>query len=184
MFISSYFPLYIFLLILQYNHLKSKLVPVTEQTTQEYPLPEIIFMVVLFIFFFLSFSSLVLLRSSADINEAIEIKNIKRANDSVVSYVFTYIIPITSFSFDNVPMLYVNGLLFLLIWFLYIKLNIIYLNPLWAIFGYISYEADSGYVISNMMIDDIMRAHKLRGYHLTNGIVVIQKQCNEKRLGG
>lgn len=175
MFISSYFPLYVFLIILQWNVFQELFF-----SPGSFSWEKLIFIVCIIFFSLISGLSLILIKHSGAINY-LKIGKIKRATDDVISYIFTYIIPILSFSFDNQPMLIINFFLFIMIWFLYIKLNLIYLNPLWSICGYVSYEYDDfGYIISNMSIDDIkrMKGKNVAGYYLTNGIFVIPKKYN------
>ncbi|WP_418948268.1 hypothetical protein [Phascolarctobacterium faecium] len=170
MFISSYFPLYIFLLVLQFK---------AEFFYECISIKNLIFLLLMIAFILISFFSIYFLTNSKGTNQ-LRVNGVKRANDEVISYVFTYIIPILSFSLDDSRMLIVNGLLFALIWFLYIKLNLMYLNPLWALWGYVSYEAEGCYIITNMMVDDIKRMNGkiLNGYFLVNGVFVAQKENN------
>lgn len=171
MFISSYSPLYLFLLILQYDNYHKTLTVGNKFLG--------LFVAVMFIFILISIYSMYILKVSSGANRLV-VGKVKRANDSVISYVFTYIIPVLSFSLDSVPIILVNLLLFMLIWFLYIKLNLMYLNPLWALQGYIAYEMDDNYIITDMMVDDIKRREgkTLKGFFLVNGIFVAKKKDN------
>lgn len=72
-------------------------------------------------------------------NVSFTVSNIEHLDDSIVSYVMTYIVPLTSLSYSSQLSEYVsNVLLFTLIMILYIRLDLVYLNPVlmlrWNIF--------------------------------------------------
>lgn len=178
MFISSYFPLYIFLLIIQYKDYKNIFFePLFANFENIY---KVLFVFSMIVFILISLASMSLLSKSHGSNR-LKIKKIKRANDDVMNYIFTYIIPILSFSLNDFGISLVNFLLFLLVGFLYIKLDLMYLNPLWALQGYISYEDENIYIISDIPINDLKRKehHTLYGYYLTNGIFVAKAKDNK-----
>ena len=150
MFISSYFPLYILLLISQGNDIL--------QTPNWY---------------FVGFIAALLIISLLSI---IFLKNAPIGNYCKPINVFTYIIPLLGFSFNNFYSVVVNIVLFFMIWFLYIKLDLIFINPLWSLVGYISYEFNEGYIITNIRYEDIIRTNKpLKGCYLTNRIFLAHK---------
>lgn len=161
MFISSYFPLYILLLISQGNNIL--------QTPNWYFVGFIAALLII------SLLSIIFLKN-APIGNYCKPINVKRPDDKVMNYVFTYIIPLLGFSFNNFCSVIVNIVLFLMIWFLYIKLDLIFINPLWSLVGYISYEFDEGYIITNIRYEDIIRTNKpLKGCYLTNRIFLAHK---------
>ena len=135
------------------------------------------------IFIGISFISMYLLYKSTG-NKKFKIKDVKRSNDSVISYIFTYILPILSFSLDDFAISLVNFLIFVLVGFLYIKLDLMYLNPLWTLQGYTSYEMDNKYIITDISYNDLKRNNneELMGYSLTNGIIVIKEKDNLTQL--
>lgn len=164
MFISSYFPLYVLLLISQGNKIM--------QAPNRYLGSFIATLSILIVISFLS----VLLLKNVPISNYCKPVNVKRPDDKVMNYVFTYIIPILGFSFNDFYSVIVNLLLFLMIWFLYIKLDLVFINPLWSLFGYISYEYEGGYIITNIKYEDIIRIKApLQGCYLTNRIFLAHK---------
>ena len=105
--------------------------------------------------------------------------NVKRPNGSVITYVFTYIVPILSISIKNVPNLIVNLLLFILVWFLYIRLNLVFMNPLWALFGYITYEDQDNYIITDIPFEQLSKTNcSLKGSYLVNDVFLAKKKDN------
>ena len=90
-------------------------------------------------------SSIIILKSGGV--KRLDITEIERPDDTIISYMMTYIIPILSVDFQNYGVIAVNFILFLLIGYLYIRLNLLYLNPLWSMVGYLSYRVNSEVVI-------------------------------------
>ena len=87
-----------------------------------------------------SLISIVLIKVSKNGTKKILIENIERPDDTIISYIMTYIIPIVTVNSISKYEIIVNILLFILIGYLYIRLNLLYLNPLWSMFGYIPYR--------------------------------------------
>ena len=175
MFISSYFPLYVFLLILQYKVYKN-----IDYTLTFENIYMVVFVISMIFFILLSFLSMYLLKKSSG-SEKTTITEINRTDDNIISYIFTYILPIISFSLDDFPSALVNFLIFILVGFIYIKMDLMYLNPLWTLQGYISYEMEDKYIITDIPINTLRRniGDSLRGYSLSNGIFVAKQKDNQ-----
>lgn len=112
------------------------------------------------------------------------IDNVERSDDIVLNYIYTYMLPILSFELEKVDTIIINGLLFLLVWFLYIKLQLVYLNPLWAAFGYIPYPYKDGYILTNIEYEVLKRNQgvEIVGHYLTNGVFIANKKDNKLEL--
>ena len=173
LFISSYFPLYIFLLILNidmYNSIeKLKQIPVK------------IFLISILIFIVISIISLMSIIISKNGTKKLLIENIERPDDTIISYIMTYIIPILTVNNIDKYEIVVNILLFILIGYLYIRLNLLYLNPLWSMFGYISYRVNNDTVlITNYKITDlkikIKNNQSVKGFYMANDIFIAKKE--------
>lgn len=171
MFISSYFPLYIMLLLLHYskfNDLNKLLKPKI-----------ILFLSALFVCIMISVVSIFLLFNAKG-TAPLKIGKTQRPDDTIISYMMTYIIPILSIDFSDNGIVMVNVILFLLIGYLYVRLNLLYLNPLWSLFGYLPFIInDDTIVISNMNYIEIKNREILRGTYIANGIFVAQKRINK-----
>ena len=64
--------------------------------------------------------------------------------------------------------------------FCLLRLNLIYLNPLWAIFGYLIYrDSNRGIVITNISREELRHIEKLKGYYISNDIFVAHKKDND-----
>ena len=85
MFISSYFPLYIILLILNFDIKKSKVLFVKNN----------VFLIILIIFCGISIITVINLKHTKG-NENHIFSDIEKTEDTIISYLMTYIVPILS----------------------------------------------------------------------------------------
>ncbi len=177
MFISSYFPLYIMIIILYFSKITKGFL--------EKNILIIGFATLTLILIFISVISVTLLKLGKGTREK-SISNLENPDDTVLSYIMTYIIPLIT-NGDNPKEVYskevyiVNILLFVLIGYIYLRLNLIYLNPLWAMFGYIIYrDANKEIVITNISREMLRHKEKLKGYYISNDIFVAHKKDNCK----
>jgi len=139
-----------------------------------------VLIVVLSLGIIISLFTLVCIKYCKSVRSVI-INNIERPDDVIISYIMTYIIPLLSNNINVKASMIVNFILFITIGYLYIRLNLIYLNPLWALFGYISYRGDKDIiVITNMNFNELKRISKrgLNGTYLLNGILLARKEDN------
>ncbi len=82
------------------------------------------------------------------------VSKIEHLDDSIVSYVMTYIVPLTSLSYSSQLSEYVSNIsLFILIMILYIRLDLVYLNPVlmlrWNIFRAVL-DGENRFVITKL----------------------------------
>ena len=169
LFISSYFPLYIFLLVLNIEKYNS-----VEKLRN---LPSILFLLTMIIATSLSIGSLLFIKFSNSGTKKIKIDNIERPDDTIISYIMAYIIPILTVNNINKYEIIVNIFLFILIGYLYIRLNLLYLNPLWSSFGYISYRINNDTVlITNYDITELKNISRnnleIKGFFISNDIFI------------
>lgn len=170
MFISSYFPLYIMITILYYK----KIIEGFKYRN----VFSIIVTLALGLFIIISISSIVLLKLGKGSKEKL-IEDLEKPDDTVLSYIMTYIIPLVT-NGDNTTEVYVaNIFLFILIGYIYLRLNLIYLNPLWTIFGYMMYrDSNREIIITNISREFLKHMKRLKGYYLSNNIFVAHKKDN------
>ena len=170
MFLSSYFPLYIMILILYFEKYSNIGINPTIRKT--------LFLIALVIAIIVSIISLSLLCKSNGDRE-LNFQKVERPDDTIISYIMTYIIPLLSIDITKNSTIIVNFLLFIVIGYLYIRLNLVYLNPLWAIFGYVSYRIDEDKIlITNISYNNLKRRKVVYGYYLVNSIFVAKKKNN------
>lgn len=171
MFISSYFPLYIMIIILYLSKI--------EKGFLEKNILIIIFAALTLILIFISVISVILLKLGKGTQEKDINNNLENPDDTVLSYIMTYIIPLITNGDSSKEVYIVDILLFILIGYIYLRLNLIYLNPLWAMFGYIIYrDANKDIVITNISREVLRHKEKLKGYYISNDIFIAHKKDN------
>lgn len=171
MFISSYFPLYIMIIILYLSKI--------EKGFLEKNILIIIFAALTLILIFISVISVILLKLGKGTQEKVINNNLENPDDTVLSYIMTYIIPLITNGDRSKEVYIVDILLFILIGYIYLRLNLIYLNPLWAMFGYIIYrDANKEIVITNISREVLRHKERLKGYYISNNIFIAHKKDN------
>lgn len=180
MFISSYFPLYIMILILNADKFNSKYkIKMLIETGNK----QLILFLLLMIFLILVSLYSVIDLKRTKFNESYEIGEIERPDDTVISYMMTYIIPLLTTDDLTGQIVAINLFLFILIGYMYVRLNLIYLNPLWSMFGYIMYKTNTNMIIiTNIPYGKINRLNnnRVKGTILAGNIYLIQKDDNEE----
>ena len=142
MFISSYFPLYVMVIILHFHKILKGFA--------EKNILIIGFVILIFILMLISIVSVVILKQGRGTREKV-INNLENPDDTVLSYITTYIIPLITNGDNSKEVYTVNVLLFFLIGYIYLRVNLIYLNPLWAIFGYVIYrDSNKDIIVTNI----------------------------------
>lgn len=178
MFISSYFPLYSILLILYSNKFNSvqkikQIISFEDNVTS-------IFITVLILLCIISIMTCIDLIKTKG-NENHQFNNIENTGDTMISYMMTYIVPVLSIDISDTKTLIVNLILYVLIGFMYIKLSLIYLNPLWLFCGYYIYKSENDTVIiSNISYGELrsLLGVRLKSSVLGNSIYLIRKKDN------
>lgn len=173
MFILSFSPLYLLISIMN-------LAVFDRFFHKEATLSDNLFIALIVILSIISAASLIIIAKVPSVNY-IHYNTIKRPKDIVLSYLFTYIIPFVAMDLDNLGTVLANIFLFLLIWCLYVRLNLFYINPILSVFGYLSYEADGKIIITNIPYQELIHIHKLNGAYFSDEIFVAKKQANPSK---
>lgn len=169
MFVSSYFPLYIVVIILYASKIQKALL--------EKDILGICFLLIITFLIIISIMSVILLRKGTGYRKR-SIKNVENPDDTVLSYIMTYIIPLVTNGDNSCEVYIVNILLFILIGYIYLRLNLIYLNPLWSICGYLIYKDDNGIIITNISKEGLKHMNDIKGYYISNDVFVAHKKNN------
>ncbi|MEN2666020.1 hypothetical protein [Listeria aquatica] len=166
MFISSYSPLYLFILILNWSQVSKN------PLLQKYVLAGIIIL--------LTWSMLtVLVVLSNKGNENIDLEGASLKSDEIISYIVTYVVPLITIDINDFRIVLVNILLFIVIGVGYIHQNLIYLNPSMLIFKYRIYEKGSWIALSNMSLDEMKNnKYKLLSKELIPNVYIVRKKDN------
>lgn len=173
MFISSYFPLYIMIIILYFSKMLKGL--------EENNYLILCFVILIGILIVISLISIFILKCGRG-TKVIDISSLENPDDTVLSYIMTYIIPLITNGDNSKEVYIVNIFLFILIGYIYLRLNLIYLNPLWAMFGYVIYKnANKEIIITNVSREILRHKEKLKGYYISNDIFIAHKEENDKQ---
>lgn len=125
LFLSSYSPLFIILAI------------------KNYVFTYFVVAMVAIIAIAFSFLFLVLRKASKMSGEYQEITDMEDKSDKFLEYIIAYIIPFLGFSFNNIPDIISLAIIFVMIGILYIRSDLIYMNPILNFMGYNLFKANS-----------------------------------------
>lgn len=183
MFFSSFFPLYCILIILNYEFL---FIEVEEKDTVKniIDINVAILLVILTLLIIISVISLFIILFTKGNSHSYNLVKIEKSNEDIISYIMTYIIPILEFDIYDEKSIVVNVILFLMIGYLYTKMDLLYLNPLWTMFGYIPYQNGDGVVITNIPYHTLKNLEKIKwsGNNISNNVVIIRRKDNSKKI--
>lgn len=82
------------------------------------------------------------LKNSSTVELTVE--QIQRRDGDIVSYIVTYAIPFLAVPFESIETGIGLGIFFVAVWLLQVKLNLLYINPILALFNYHLYEVTTG----------------------------------------
>lgn len=140
LFISSYSPLYVIVAL--------SIFPYENIDVQSFIEDQVTFIVtiILVVLFSLSFLPIWYIRK-CELNSTIVSERVARKNEEILSYLVTYIVPLLAINVKEISTLITNGILFMIIGYLYIKSNLIHVNITFLLFGWNIYEDELGRVI-------------------------------------
>lgn len=173
MFITSYFPLYaIMLLMLREDY-------IFVFSLKRINLSATIAVTVLIVLSFISVLCTVdLFRTKGE--ETHSFGRTRKTGDEVLSYLMTYVVPLLSDCTLSYKWFVVNVTVFLMIGIMYVKLDLVYLNPLWLVLGYVTYITDTGTIlISNIPYDVLRQQQSLKCTYLTTNMYLARKKDND-----
>lgn len=198
LYITSYLPLYLWLLFSdmdygkvcfrKYNHLdfQSFLEIILNQLNVQN-----VFRVVMLVLITISIREIrqLFIGSGSERKNLPEKMEISPESDSLMNYVVTYFTPLVSFDIYDIKSIIMNVFLFLLIGLMYVGSSATYLNPVLGIFGFrifgVSGFPNAHHIISQLSFDEIETVKK-RGdsvirYRLGDGIYVIKSDTTVEK---
>lgn len=142
MFISSFFPLWLSILILdlfKFNITNIK-------TFKDSPLKIQLTIIAMAIFIFISFVLIIFVKAnSKNENTSYILKNVNKEKSITTEYLLSYILPLVSFDFAKISNLILFGIYMLLLAFLCIKNDNVYINVILEFIGYSMYSCEVSY---------------------------------------
>ncbi|MFJ5766841.1 hypothetical protein ACIP9C_15935 [Lysinibacillus sp. NPDC093210] len=159
LFISSYSPLYLIVALSIYPYDGFNIISIIQDKVL---LTVYIILIVLFILSFLP----ILYIKKCELNSTIVGERVSRKNEEILSYLVTYIVPLLAIDIHEKSTLVTNGILFMLIGYLYVKSNLIYVNITFLLFGWNTYEDELGRVIISKENPDYFNRMKISNNNL------------------
>jgi hypothetical protein len=175
LYVSSFFPLYVLLIINNYKYFSSWKEMKKLFLFKDF-LPSIFICILIFLILF-SFLALVVIMK-INLNEKQQFQGVCKTEDNLLNYVVTYLVPILSIDITKANSLMVNLGLFSLLGFIYVKNSLVYLNPLFLFFKYNVFRTGNNEVIiSNYDIYELknLEGERIRTRVLSYKIYLIRK---------
>lgn len=115
-----------------------------------------------------------------------EVINIVSKNDQVLSYLVSYLLPFIGFDLTQSNEFVALIIIFLTIGVLYIKADLIYINPLLLLFGFNIYEVQfingsKRILISRKNVNEIKLLKNIKFYELEDRSIIIENDSEEER---
>lgn len=155
LFLSSYAPLFLILAIKNYMH--------------------IYFIGVMGAFILISiiFLCYIVRKASNMSGDYHEIRNIEDKSNQFLEYIIAYIIPFLGFNLESISDLVALGIIFILICVLYVRSDLIYMNPLLNLMNYNLYKVnDSKKEIMVISKEELNIGQKIRIYFISKKVGV------------
>ena len=190
LFLSSYLPLYILIIIQNYSFFSSmlkniliKLNSISGTIKEEPPYQWIFFGVIIFLSLisFCTIHRFVISKSNRQFNIT---GKYEKTGDSIISYIFTYLVPLLSMDINNGNSIIINLLLFIFIGVLYVAQDLIYLNPILALLGFSFYINDEKIIITKFSLEKLKEfeenGYKVKGNRLGSYIYVFREVISKE----
>lgn len=190
LFLSSYLPLYMLIIIQNYSFFSSmlkniliKLNGISGTIKEEPPYKWIFFGVIIFLnlISFCTIHRFVISKSNRKFNIT---GKYEKTGDSIISYIFTYLVPLLSMDINNGNSIIVNLLLFIFIGVLYVAQDLIYLNPILALLGFSFYINDEKIIITKFSLEKLKEfeenGYKVKGNRLGSYIYVFREVISKE----
>lgn len=180
LFITSYLPLYLWLLLSNINYTKFDYCECLEPTFANGFRLSLVILILLSIWEIKQ----LFIGSGSEQRPLPMTMEVSPESDSLMNYVVTYFTPLISFDMTEMKSMIMNVFLFLLIGLMYVGSSATYLNPVLGIFGFkifgVSGFPNAHHIISRFSFDEIetvkRREDAVIMYRLGDGIYVIRSK--------
>ncbi len=155
LFLSSYAPLFLILAIKNYTNV------------------DFVIAMGIVILISIAFLIYIIKKSSEMSGEYREIKEVEDKSNQFLEYIIAYMIPFLGFSLGNITDLISLAIIFFIIAVLYVRSDLIYMNPMLNFMNYNLYKINSGK--DDFMIitkEDLERGKKVRIYFISKKVGV------------
>lgn len=153
-------------------------------TIKEEPLYKWIFFVVIISLSLVSFCTIHRFVISKSNRQFSVTGKYEKTGDSIISYIFTYLVPLLSMDINNGNSIIINLLLFILIGVLYVAQDLIYLNPILALLGFNFYINDEKIIITKFSLEKLKEfeenENKVKGNRLGSQIYVFREVISKE----
>lgn len=174
LFISSYIPLF---LILAINNLIEFYENINEGRSNEIQFIIIVGMCILMIVSYLLLK--IIFHTGKGNGDNIEIKKISKSNESILEYLFAYMVPFVLINTSDLKEIITFILLFVFVGIICVENELIYINPTLYLMGYNIYTFNNGDIlISRKNRTEIIRKCRLNCVNLCNKVYldVVEKE--------
>lgn len=185
LFITSYMPLYLWILFSTLDYKNIRLENVSKLHFG-HPILRSVLIVLIAISIYKIYQ---LFKMDGDEREELPADmEVSPESDSLMNYIVTYFTPLISFDISDNKSVLMNVLLFLLIGLMYVGSSASYLNPVLGVFGFkifgVTGFPNAHHLISNLSFDEIETARKREDkvirYRLGDGIYMVKKNKGGK----
>ncbi|HEF5707180.1 MULTISPECIES: hypothetical protein [Bacillus cereus group] len=176
LYISSFFPLYVLLIVNNYKYYTSWKKIKDILLFVDF-LPSIFSYTLILLIIFSVVYLIVIMK--INLNERHQFVGVCKTEDKLLNYVVTYLVPLLSIDITKANSMLVNLGLFLLLGFIYVNNSLVYLNPLFLFFKYnVFITKDNDVIISNYDIYGLKSREdeRLRTRKLSYKIYLVRKQ--------
>lgn len=166
LFISSFFPLYVILIVKFYEFDKTFKYNIQNHTIIFCILTILIVISIVTFLYFLF----------CELNSEVKIGEVENVNSEILTYFITYIVPLITLEEYNINSIIINLLLFIVIGIFYVNSNQFYLNVLFTLFGFNVYQDENKkIIISKKSADKISNHDFVRVKQVGKNIFIINK---------
>ena len=183
MFLSSYSPLYILIITLNYGFMDIVNSMIKFTNIARINVNDIILYILIILIIFPNIILKIILKVSNDYSETIRMTGISDGNDKVVDYVLAYIVSFITTDFvnlknDNMNTLVTGILIQILLCYLYCKSNMLYINPVLNIcFGYNIFIANTNKKNLIILTKNINKVYSIKEEILEKDFKNIKLYC-------
>lgn len=190
LFLSSYLPLYILIIVKDYKFFENMIINVFDFFTGNDVIPSSVglyqwcFFVGVLILVWISVYTILWFVFVPSNKRYTVVGEFEKSGDSIISYIVTYVVPLLSMEIKNANSVLTNLILFALIGVLYVSQDLIYLNPILALLGYNFYMNGNNIVLTRFSTEKLREiqesGYTVKGNRLGSELFIYRKIIKPK----